>query len=524
MAKLLDFAHWKLKSMDGDKALLSHKDGHSMHIAVQSLPKIQQEQIKRLKFADGGGVSDTNEGAGLPPAAQSARNLVTDFPRRALSQEAVNPLANPSRFPAPAAQPEAQPQEAPQADAAPIVDQSDAQTQGDIQQGLQGAVNSEAQALQTKAALEGKQSRAEAGLVEKNIQDRQKLADQDIAHTKELASHTDAFAKYLTQNPINEKHYAENLSTAGKVTGAIGLLLGGFSGGGRNPALDYLNKQIDRDIQSQRDRSDQQKTIWGAYHQLYGDQIVANNLAKVSLNDILLNKMKLAALKLGTPQAMAAYQLAQAQTDKNNAVTYGVTAQRITGLHNGTIKPEPGHAQQNSDMESKYGIKPLLTPGAAAKFRQLQYNPQAKPMYEELKKQYTAADQADKALANLGPTFEKLQENATKLGRIGQVGERLAGHVPAVGDAIAGIAKLPGEFQDETKIYNSAKTALISDITNALQGTNIHGDEILKIVNNNTPLQGDSKEVVKTKRDTIEGFIKRAVSTSFGREKGLTNQ
>jgi hypothetical protein len=77
----------------------------------------------------------------------------------------------------------------------------------------------------------------------------------------------------MNNHPINENHYMENQGAGQKVANALGLILGGFKQGlvgGSNPAMDFINSQIDRDINAQKARADQQNTIYGAYKNLYG--------------------------------------------------------------------------------------------------------------------------------------------------------------------------------------------------------------------------------------------------------------
>ena len=63
--KGLNLSGFEKVKEDKDAIHMKHKDGHVIVIAVKALPKIQKEQLKRLKMADGGDVwaltSDTQE-------------------------------------------------------------------------------------------------------------------------------------------------------------------------------------------------------------------------------------------------------------------------------------------------------------------------------------------------------------------------------------------------------------------------------------------------------------------------------
>lgn len=54
----MNFKEWEKVSEDNKTVTLKHPKGHQMTIALKGLPKIQQEQLKRLTFAKGGAVDD----------------------------------------------------------------------------------------------------------------------------------------------------------------------------------------------------------------------------------------------------------------------------------------------------------------------------------------------------------------------------------------------------------------------------------------------------------------------------------
>lgn len=58
----MNFKDWEKLSEDGRTVTLKHPKGHTMMIALKGLPKIQQEQLKRLQFAKGGKVEDEDDG------------------------------------------------------------------------------------------------------------------------------------------------------------------------------------------------------------------------------------------------------------------------------------------------------------------------------------------------------------------------------------------------------------------------------------------------------------------------------
>lgn len=109
---------------------------------------------------------------------------------------------------------------------------------------------------------------------------------------------------------INPNHWQESQSTGNRVKNAFALALGGFGAGlvgGSNPAMDYINNQINRDIDAQRANQDTRKTILGAFQQRYGDGMVADSLTRAAVLDAYNHQGKQIAAQLGTPQAAANY-------------------------------------------------------------------------------------------------------------------------------------------------------------------------------------------------------------------------
>lgn len=138
---------------------------------------------------------------------------------------------------------------------------------------------------------------------------------------------------------INADQYMESKGTLGKVGTAIGLIMGGIGGGlthQENPALKFLNSQIDRDVAAQKDNLGKKHTLLSSYMQQFGNLNDATNMATAvqkglyatKLEDAAANTADLAAksrlmqgagvLKREAAQAMAP--LALSQTAKNSSI------------------------------------------------------------------------------------------------------------------------------------------------------------------------------------------------------------
>lgn len=553
--KMLDLSKFEKISEDKNTTTMKHKDGHEMTIMMAALPKIHREQLKRLKMAAGGvahydkgspdSVSSDDAGDDQKDTADHGTtiNIGTPGVNQPMAAQASAPLTPAARL----AKPEAV--ENPQIPA--VVNNLD----------KTGTMNPAAVAQNTQAANQGQaniniaKSKALTGLEGQYNAAAAQTAQTDQNNLNDVKGHVDALNQYIQENPIDPNHYAENMGTAKKVSTALGLLIGGFGGGfsgtGNNPAMNYLNAQIGRDIEAQKSRMDQQKTIYGAYHQLYGDSAAANAATKASMLDIYSHKANQIADQLGTPQAKvnAAALGANAALEKSKAFQDAVVDLRnLPGYHGpaqsnqtpgqmeqqNPQKAEPKQGQsQNQGYNESMGVRtyPVLAPGAvdASKgMTHLGYLDQGK-----LQRQLTSADQVDKVLNGpekdgQGGIHQLMQDMYEDIGQGSQTGsleQRMKGaigHIPYVGDI--GEKGANAIYSGEGyKDYSSKKTGMIQDLSTALQGL-VAPTDIIKLVDDNLPIHGDSPADVENKEKQIANGIKKAMHTDELQKAGLLYQ
>jgi hypothetical protein len=142
---------------------------------------------------------------------------------------------------------------------------------------------------------------AEAEVARRNVQtlDRQQQATQEIfkQHETEMASlnkHREEMINAIKEQKIDPKHFLSSQSAPQKVATAIGLILGGLSSGltGKdNPALTFLNHQIDRDIEGQRMEMSRKHNLLGSLEKQIGDTKLAQATARAMLADKYANEM-----------------------------------------------------------------------------------------------------------------------------------------------------------------------------------------------------------------------------------------
>lgn len=376
-------------------------------------------------------------------------------------------------------------------------------------------------------------------------------AQRDQNNVDMLRKHTDTMANTLKN--IDPKNYVNNMSSPQKVSTAIGLALGAFSQpfGGHNFTGDYLNKQIDRDIDAQKANNENQKTIFGAYQQLYGDQNVASKMAKASMADIYASQAATIAQKLGTPQALANYHKIQSDLSitKNKAIMDAAGNLRDIpnnpngqqGGASGASATSPGKPESNGKGVEDVSYR-ILKPGAEEQIsNMIRYNPSlSESEKSKLQSQITQATQAQKSLKELQNTFEHLVAASREGGWSGRIQRRLSPHALAgagagVGTALGGpagaaIGTAIGEGvgqgahiltdTDMNRRYDSDKTRLLSYVSSAVPG---RGSELIQdLVNKNTPEYKDDTATLKRKLEAIKEFIQNHTETDALKRHGLS--
>lgn len=562
---MLDFKNWEKVGEDKQTTTLKHKSGHIMTLAHKKLPKLQQEHLKRLKFAEGG-EAEKDSSSDAPPAANITIN--SGAPAAPQSMQSAQPAqVNVPQAPKPQ----------------PVLLPDGSMSAPGVAQNAQAGMG-----LAEKVAEE--KGKADATYQQQFLNEQQRVAAEDSKNITDLKGHTDDFANYMKANPINPNAYLESKSAGGRMATGLGLLLGGGAGGlggGPNMALDFLNKQIDRNIAAQQARSDQQKTVWGAYQNLYGDQNISTNLAKVSMNNMLVHQAEMTAAQLGTPTAQAnLLQLKAQKAQENNKLIldsagslrstpnmpHGGAAQsgeqtnesgepQASNGGGGVFGSQSGNASIPHDQSKEdYYDSHLLKPDAAGKIDNLQYGtPAQRRDYPQALEQFTKQQQVEKQIKQIDDLFPKMKEEATLSGNIaGHVNPHalgvagagigaLAGGIAAgagtfglgvpagvgvgtgigaaagegLGHGIKGMSQITGG-QKEVQ-YQTDKAGLSKFIINALGG-NATGAEVDNIVEANTPSYMDNEKSYKKKLDNLRKFLLNKSETSLLDKYGATKK
>lgn len=199
--------------------------------------------------------------------------------------------------------------------------------------------------IQQGSRAEGSLGEAQADLLKKQVETQQQQAKTYGDRFDELNTERKAFQSDIENQHIDPQHYLNSMGTAQKVATGIGLILGGMGGGlmhQQNPALVFLQNQIDRDINSQMADLGKKQNLLSANLEQFGNLKDATDMTRVMQADIVSNQLKQSAAKAQSPLAAARAQQAIGVIDTSNAQALSQIAMRrtlLSGMNSGKVDP-----------------------------------------------------------------------------------------------------------------------------------------------------------------------------------------
>lgn len=188
----------------------------------------------------------------------------------------------------------------------------------------------QAQALSNLAEEKAKKEAAFQGLAGKNLTEYNKVYDN--------------WTKAIADQKLDANRYLGHMSTSNKIANALGLIIGGVGAGeGPNPVMDFINKQIDRDIDMQKAQLGQKQTLLDANFKHFGDLRSAMLMSRAQMLGYYAAKAEQDQYKYGGPIAQARAQAAIGLLKRQAAGEVQQAAMRQTmmqGGANGLVSPE----------------------------------------------------------------------------------------------------------------------------------------------------------------------------------------
>ncbi len=346
MAFKLNLSKFKKVSADKDHTVMRDTRGNEIKVAHKMLTPALREQLSQLPvhLAEGGKVEDpkqpivVNVNNGAQPAAPSATDAmgqayagsmapptVVEPPADPMgaayagaynkdaaaqaSQQSALASGQPTSAPAPVIAPQATapiapaPQaQAPTAMAAtptPVKEAPDAAQLGFAKE--QAGIRGEAQAI-------GREGNAEAAVQAQSLRVQQAAQTDFQDRVARKQKEIDALNDDVRKGHIDPHKYMGSLTTGQKIFTAIGLLMGGIGGGilkQENPAMKFINQEIDRDIEAQKEQLGSKKTLLSANMAQLQDMRAAAELTKAMQLSMVSTQLQMEAAKSKDPLAKA---------------------------------------------------------------------------------------------------------------------------------------------------------------------------------------------------------------------------
>jgi hypothetical protein len=181
----------------------------------------------------------------------------------------------------------------------------------------------------------------EAGIYKTAAQQEAKhMADFQTENTARLQEIKDLNAD-IKAGHINPERYMESKSSGAKMNTAIGLILGGIGGGitgQANPALDYINKQIDRDLEAQKVDVSSKQNLLSALNSQYQNASAAEQMFMAMRKNQVADQIMAAASSAKSPLALAAAQKASGEL-QTSAIQNTMRASALKVENNNNADP-----------------------------------------------------------------------------------------------------------------------------------------------------------------------------------------
>jgi hypothetical protein len=192
----------------------------------------------------------------------------------------------------------------------------------------------------TSKALQA-QGNTEANLYKEAAAEEQ---NKSAALQNDLAEKAQTIAQVtqdIRNGHIDPGHYLASGGAPRRIATAIGLILGGISSGQTgqpNPALTFLNKQIENDLDAQKANIGIKQNLLGALEKQYNDKVVSENMFRAIRANVLADQIRQATAVSGSAQAKAAGQTAIGMLKQQ----YLPFVQKAAILQQLSGKPGPG--------------------------------------------------------------------------------------------------------------------------------------------------------------------------------------
>lgn len=190
----------------------------------------------------------------------------------------------------------------------------------------QKGVNLQQKAIEEQAQATKELSAAQSGVESERVAELQDQRAKMLETQKKAADELNKLTGEIKANEIKPQHYLENMGAVQKVRTAIGLILGGIGGGlmhQENPALKFLQSQIERDVAAQKANQDVRTSLYAHYNQYFRNSMDAEAFTRAAINDMYSHMIDQAAAESKSKQADAVRDELKGKLLQQNAFLLG---------------------------------------------------------------------------------------------------------------------------------------------------------------------------------------------------------
>lgn len=269
-----------------------------------------------------------------------------------LSRLATNanrsPLGEPQAEQPPVPQMQEAPQQASPPQVAPVSSQQQAPSDpfgaNATSQAFGQGLNREKYGIQQEALAAGRQGRAEAAALEQAAADQAQGQKTYHEHYQQLEQERNAIKSDIENFHIDPDHYLNSRGVGTKIMQGIGLILGGMGAGahGVNPGDTFIQNAIQRDVEAQGRELGKKQNLLSENLRQFGNLRDATEMTRVQTNDIVANRLKVAAARAMDPLAKARALEQVGKLDRENSSMIGQIAMRktmLSGMQQGKVSP-----------------------------------------------------------------------------------------------------------------------------------------------------------------------------------------
>lgn len=332
--------------------------------------------------------------------------------------------------------------------------------------------------IKGESAAQADQAKADAESLKRQGAAQLQLASDFQEHSKNIQNEISSYIQDIKDTHIDPKRFMGKLDTGGKITAAIGLALGGLGAGvtgGPNQALEFINKQIDRDIDAQKTSLGKKESLLNAAYRQYGNLRDATDMTKMLMSSQAANEIAQHAARAGSPLAQSRAQGLIGQLQQQIAPMTLQMAMRKT-------LNEPSQSGTNAQGQIK------MDPALAVRYMV----PADKQ--KEVAAQIDAAQDTKRMSGAILNSFDQAAKENTIL----KTG--------------AGMVRTPASVY----ALHQAMQPTFKD----LEGT-VRQAAMDNTFKNITPQPGDSQHTLDTKRQALIGYLQSKASASMAKTYGI---